>query len=112
MRSSAVSGSSFSKISFFAAPSASLRGLKGLGGFTAPVRVARKLKQSIECALTPVGHPRNARGAEALRLRPAKFVLLHFYLFELPPVDPLEPVPPEPLEPLKPLEPLEPLEPL
>jgi hypothetical protein len=34
-RWSAVSGSSFSKISFFAAPSASLRGLKGDGGVTA-----------------------------------------------------------------------------
>src|SRR5207245_11700469 len=61
MRSSAVSGSSFSKISFFAAPSASLRGLKGLGGFTATVRVAGRLKQSTESALIQVFQGSRAR---------------------------------------------------
>jgi len=42
MRSSAVSGSSFSKISFFAAPSASLRGLNG-DGVTAIVLIELKV---------------------------------------------------------------------
>src|SRR5437868_8206622 len=73
MRSSAVSGSSFSKISFFAAPSASLRGLNGLDGVTATGRVGGKLRQSLQCALIHGGRwcRQSTRGESVLRLRPA-----------------------------------------